>query len=114
MHKALAQAWRDLKHEGQKPYFDEYEKNKASYTAKVKELQEYTGGYTATAASAAEGSGAAPKRAASTASSTAAPVAYERGGSPAGNASTNDDDEPEDHPMGGTSDFGGFSAVNRA
>lgn len=40
MHKALAQAWRDLKHEGQKPYFEEYEKNKASYTAKVNELRE--------------------------------------------------------------------------
>lgn len=31
MPKALAQAWRDLKPEGQRPYFDEYERCLAQY-----------------------------------------------------------------------------------
>ncbi|KAI5787342.1 hypothetical protein FPQ18DRAFT_345712 [Pyronema domesticum] len=55
MHKALAQAWRDLKQEGQKPYFDEYEKNKASYTQKVNEMRDAQPGKTAGRPSTAAG-----------------------------------------------------------
>jgi non-histone protein 10 len=40
MHKALAQAWRDLKQEGQKPYFDEYEKHKKHYRDKMSEMKD--------------------------------------------------------------------------
>ena len=55
MHKALAQAWRDLKQDGQKPYFDEYEKNKASYTQKVNEMRDSSVASAAAAAAAGGG-----------------------------------------------------------
>lgn len=97
MHKALAQAWRDLKHEGQKPYFDEYEKNKASYTAKVNELRDFHGGQQQEPSSAGGGG----KRAASQGSAPGSPVG----------AGTSADEEGEDHVMAG-GDYG-FTSVNR-
>jgi len=98
MHKALAQAWRDLKQEGQKPYFDEYEKNKASYTQKVNELRDFSG---------------LGKRAPSAGSTVAAPTgSYERGFSPLGAGSTNDDDA-DDHIKSGAITGFTFTSVNR-
>jgi len=98
MHKALAQAWRDLKQEGQKPYFDEYEKNKASYTQKVNELRDFSG---------------LGKRAPSAGSTVAVPTgSYERGFSPLGAGSTNDDDA-DDHIKSGAITGFTFTSVNR-
>jgi non-histone protein 10 len=95
MHKALAQAWRDLKPEGQKPYFDEYERHKASYTAKVNELRDHS---------------EHGRRAASVGSSAAAPT-LERGGSPAGAGSTNDEDGDEIMASAGDGDFSFSSRI---
>ncbi|KAF8511249.1 hypothetical protein BDD12DRAFT_919576 [Trichophaea hybrida] len=97
MHKALAQAWRDLKQDGQKPYFDEYEKNKASYTQKVNELRDFTG---------------SGKRAPSTGSSIAPAGSFERGVSPIGTGSTNDD-ETDDNLKSGTMTDYRFDSINQ-
>ncbi|KAA8907331.1 hypothetical protein FN846DRAFT_889888 [Sphaerosporella brunnea] len=98
MHKALAQAWRDLKPEGQKPYFDEYERHKASYTAKVNELRDHSEQH------------GRQQRATSVGSSAAA-QAFERGGSPVGATSTNDEDGDELMAGTGDADFS-FSSRN--
>jgi non-histone protein 10 len=103
MHKALAQAWRDLKPEGQKPYFDEYERHKASYTAKVNELRDHNlerGG----------GDVGRQQRAASVGSSTAAaaPSFDEQAG-----AGSNTNDEDGDEIMGGAAGDADFSFSSR-
>ncbi|KAI5779686.1 hypothetical protein EDC01DRAFT_718883 [Geopyxis carbonaria] len=96
MHKALAQAWRDLKTDGQKPYFDEYEKNREKYNMqKVSDSKDAPSG----------GSMPQLKRAVSAGSSVI--PAYE-GVSPAP-GSTNDE---ADEQMNTLSDSG-FTAVNR-
>lgn len=84
MHKGLAQAWRDLKQEGQKPYFDEYDRAFAQYQKWQGEMKD--------ARAQAE---AQAKRAASATSSLPPGSAYDGAQSPAPGSGI--DDEAEDH-----------------
>lgn len=105
MHKALAKAWRDLGHAGQKPYFAEYDRNRERYKEAC-----------ANANNVAGGSGAATpvttKRGprATSAASPAPPTEPEQG-SPSG--SGNEDMEDAGSSAGGPATGGGFTAVNR-
>jgi hypothetical protein len=115
MHKALAQAWRDLKPEGQKPYFIEYEQNRERYLAKVHEskggepgmsmgagIAGGSGGMPGTSSMGAMGSGVGGAGRAVSAASTSN---YDAAASPAPGSTM---DEGED-PAAGE----GFTAVNR-
>jgi non-histone protein 10 len=95
MHKALAQAWRDLKPEGQKPYFEEYERHKASYTAKVNELRDNN----------SERDVGRQQRAASVGSSVAAAPSFDE----QAGAGSNTNDEDGDEIMGGAAGDADFS-----
>ncbi|KAF8451757.1 hypothetical protein BGX38DRAFT_1180948 [Terfezia claveryi] len=97
MHKALAKAWRDLGHAGQKPYFTEYDRNKERYKAECEEL-----GLTPGAAAAGPSQGKRGPRAASAGSSVAPTPAGAEAASP---------QEPENEEM---EDVGAAGvAVNR-
>lgn len=106
MHKALAQAWRDLKSEGQKPYFIEYEKNREKYLEKVNDLKSDAGGVTV---SGNGGAGKRGARALSAASSIVPASNYDAPLSPAPGSTNDEQEEPPQQPGGG----GGFTAVNR-
>jgi non-histone protein 10 len=84
MHKALAQAWRDLKQEGQKPYFDEYERQLSAYNRNKGEARE-----------AAQNTGGQSKRATSATSSLPPGSTYDGAQSPAMGSAN--EDEAEDH-----------------
>lgn len=109
MHKALAQAWRDLKAEGQKPYFNEYEKNREKYLEKVNDLKSDADKVTDS------GNGGAWKRggrAASAASSVVPASNYDAPLSPAPGSTNDEQEDPAVQPQGGENG-GGFTAVNR-
>lgn len=101
MHKALAQAWRDLKPEGQKPYFDEYDRNRNKYLEKVQESKSAEMSFNG-------GQHQQPVRAMSAASSVVPTSNYDAAASPAPGSAY---DEGEDHSMAQSE--GGFTAVNR-
>ncbi|KAF8466600.1 hypothetical protein BDZ91DRAFT_772044 [Kalaharituber pfeilii] len=97
MHKALAKAWRDLGHAGQKPYFQEYDRNRERYKEECAGLN----------AASASKRGA---RATSAASSVAPTPQEVEATSPQGSGN----DEVEDSGAGtGAGGAGGFTAVNR-
>lgn len=101
MHKALAKAWRDLGHTGQKPYFTEYDRSRERYKEECAEL-----GITPGGASTPSHGKRGPR--ATSATSSVAPTALEAEAvSPQGSAN-----EEEDAGGGGSS-TGGFTAVNR-
>jgi len=103
MHKALAKAWRDLGHAGQKPYFTEYDRNKERYKAECEELGLTPGGQAAVGPS----QGKRVPRAASAGSSVAPTPVEAEAASP---------QEPENEEMedaGAAGAAGGFTAVNR-
>jgi non-histone protein 10 len=106
MHKALAQAWRDLKADGQKPYFNEYEKNREKYLEKVNDLKSDAERATM---SGNGGAGKRALRALSAASSIVPASNYDAPLSPAPGSTNDEQDEPPQQPGGG----GGFTAVNR-
>ncbi|CAZ80232.1 unnamed protein product [Tuber melanosporum] len=109
MHKALAQAWRDLKAEGQKPYFNEYEKNREKYLEKVNDLK------TDADKSSIGGNGGSWKRggrAVSAASSVVA-ASFEAPLSPAPGSINDDEQEDAAVQSQGDGSGGGFTAVNR-
>lgn len=106
MHKALAQAWRDLKTDGQKPYFIEYEKNREKYLEKVNDLKSDA---ERAAMSSGVCSGKRGARALSAASSIVPASNYDAPLSPAPGSTNDEQEEPPQQPGGG----GGFTAVNR-
>lgn len=83
MPKALAQAWRDLKPEGQKPYHEEYDKQLSAYFRNKGEARE-----------AAQHAVAQSKRATSATSSLPAGSTYDGAQSPA--IVSGNEDEAED------------------
>ncbi|KAH8150333.1 uncharacterized protein LAJ45_05544 [Morchella importuna] len=89
MHKALAQAWRDLKADGQKPYFND-DAERATMSGNG-------------------GAGKRALRALSAASSIVPASNYDAPLSPAPGSTNDEQDEPPQQPGGG----GGFTAVNR-
>lgn len=103
MHKALAKAWRDLKLDGQKPYFIEYEKNREKYLEKVNYLKSDAD------RAAMSGAGKRGARALSAASSIVPASNYDAPLSPAPGSTNDEQEEPPQQPGGG----GGFTAVNR-
>lgn len=105
MHKALAKAWRDLGHAGQKPYFTEYDRNKERYKAECEEL-----GLTPGAAAAGPTQGKRGPRAASAGSSVAPTPA----GAEAASPQEPENEEMDDVGVAGMAGMaGGFTAVNR-
>jgi len=101
MHKALAKAWRDLGHAGQKPYFTEYDRNKERYKAECEELG-------LSHAPVAPSHGKRGPRAASAGSSVAPTPA----GAEAASPQEAENEEMEDAGAGGSAAVG-FTAVNR-
>ncbi|KAL7271085.1 non-histone protein [Rhizina undulata] len=112
MHKALAQAWRDLKTEGQKPYFIEYERNRERYLDKVNELKGESAATNIAAITATNGAASSSSkrggRANSAASSAVPPSNGDAPMSPGHSGSTNDEQDDQPASLGG-----GFTAVNR-
>ena len=98
MHKALAQAWRDLKQEGQKPYFDEYEKQLSAYNRNKGEARE-----------AAQHAVAQSKRATSATSSLPAGSTYDGAQSPAMGSANEDEVEDQKDNMSDSA----FQASNK-
>ena len=103
MHKALAKAWRDLGHGGQKPYFAEYDRNRERYKEEVAGLNNSRG---VDRAATPTSHGKRGPRTVSAASSVGPTPAEPEATSPP--ESVNED--MEDAPA---SSSGGFTAVNR-